>query len=186
MRWWEIDLWLEWNTSCLHLSNFPNNLINSNFLILQSFWTAASETQPFAFFAIRRSFFFVFSRYLEALIRSSSSGSETGAKCVICSRWRNFMLLFFNLRAKFDQLTFPVFSLSQLGDFRTTKSQFQSKNMLVNNDIMSFLEFIRFIINRKSTAFRLILDCPWMLIGSLELLIGICVFSKLNRVVMGG
>ena len=37
-------------------SNFPNNLINSDFLILQSFWTAASETQPFAFFAIRRSF----------------------------------------------------------------------------------------------------------------------------------
>ena len=30
-------------------SNFPNNLINSDFLILQSFWTAASETQPFAF-----------------------------------------------------------------------------------------------------------------------------------------
>lgn len=27
-----------------------------------------NETQPFAFFAMRRSFFFVFSRYLEALI----------------------------------------------------------------------------------------------------------------------
>ena len=95
------------------------------------------------------------------------------------------MLLIFNLRAKFDKLTFPVFSLSQLGDFRTTKPQFQSKNMLVNLDIMPFLKLIRFIINRESTAFRLILDCPRMLIGSLELLIGICVFSKLNRVVMG-
>ena len=70
------------------------------------------------------------------------------------------MLLFFNLRAKFDQLTFPVFSLSQLGDFRTTKPQFQSKNMLVNLDIMPFLKFIGLIINLKSTAFRLILDCP--------------------------
>ena len=57
--------------------------------------------------------------------------------------------------------------------------------MLVNLDIMPFLKLIRFIINRESTAFRLILDCPRMLIGSLELLIGICVFSKLNRVVMG-
>ena len=70
------------------------------------------------------------------------------------------MLLIFNLRAKFDQLTFPVFSLSQLGDFRTTKPQFQSKNMLVNLDIMPFFKLIRFIINRESTAFRLILDCP--------------------------
>ena len=57
------------------------------------------------------------------------------------------MLLIFNLRAKFNQLTFPVFSLSQLGDFRTTKPQFQSKNMLVNLDIMPFLKLIRFIIN---------------------------------------
>lgn len=95
------------------------------------------------------------------------------------------MLLLFNLRAKFDQLTFPVFSLSQLGDFRTTKPQFQSKNMLVNLDIMPFLKLIRFIINRESTAFRLILNRPRMLIGSLELLIGICVLSELNRVVMG-
>ena len=70
------------------------------------------------------------------------------------------MLLLFNLRAKLDQLTFPVFSLSQLGDFRTTKPQFQSKNMLVNLDIMPFLKFIGLIINLKSTAFRLILDCP--------------------------
>ena len=30
-------------------SNFPNNLIKSDFLILQSFWTAASETQPFTY-----------------------------------------------------------------------------------------------------------------------------------------
>ena len=95
------------------------------------------------------------------------------------------MLLLFYLRAELDKLTFPIFRRSQLGDFRTTKPQFQSKNMLVNLDIMPFLKLIRFIINRESTAFRLILDCPRMLIGSLELLIGICVFSKLNRVVMG-
>mgnify|MGYP000464817885 CR=1 FL=1 len=95
------------------------------------------------------------------------------------------MLLLFYLRAELDKLTFPIFRRSQLGDFRTTKPQFQSKNMLVNLDIMPFLKLIRFIINRESTAFRLILDCPRMLIGSLELLIEICVFSKLNRVVMG-
>lgn len=54
---------LEWNAT--HptpiSSNFPNNLIKSDFLILQSLRTAASETQPFAFFAMRRIFFFVFS-----------------------------------------------------------------------------------------------------------------------------
>ena len=95
------------------------------------------------------------------------------------------MLLLFYLRAELDKLTFPIFRRSQLGDFRTTKPQFQSKNMLVNLDIMPFLKLIRFIINLESTAFRLILNRPLMLIGSLELLIGICVFSKLNRVVMG-
>ena len=95
------------------------------------------------------------------------------------------MLLIFNLRAKFDQLTFPVFRLGQSGDFRTSKPQFQPKNVLVNLDIMPFLKLIRFIINRESTAFRLILDRPRMLIGTLEFFIGICVFSKLNRVVMG-
>ena len=94
------------------------------------------------------------------------------------------MLLIFNLRAKFDQLTFPVFSLSQLGDFRTTKPQFQTENMLVNKDIMPFLKLIRFIINRESTAFRLILDRPRMLIGTLELLTGIRIFTELNRAVM--
>lgn len=97
---------------------------------------------------------------------------------------QKLMLLIFNLRAKFDQLTFPVFSLSQLGDFRTTKPQFQSKNMLVNLDIMPFLKLIRFIINRESTAFGLILDRPRMLIGALEFFIGICVLSELNRAVM--
>ena len=94
------------------------------------------------------------------------------------------MLLIFNLRAKFDQLTFPVFSLSQLGDFRTTKPQFQTENMLVNKDIMPFLKLIRFIINRESTAFRLILDRPRMLIGTLEFLTGIRIFTELNRAVM--
>jgi len=98
---------------------------------------------------------------------------------------QKLMLLIFNLRAKFDQLAFPVFDLRYLSDFRTSKPQFQPKNVLVYDDIMPFLKLIRFIINRESTAFRLILDCPRMLIGSLELLIGICVFSKLNRVVMG-
>ena len=60
---------------------------------------------------------------------------------------QKLMLLIFNLRAKFNQLIFPVFSLSQLGDFRTPKPQFQSKNMLVNLDIMPFFKLIRFIIN---------------------------------------
>ena len=83
------------------------------------------------------------------------------------------MLLIFNLRAKLDKLAFPIFRFGQFSDFRTTKPQFQSKNMLVNLDIMPFFEFIRFIINRESTAFRLILDRPRMLIGTLELLIGI-------------
>lgn len=86
---------------------------------------------------------------------------------------QKLMLLFFNLQAKLDKLTFPVFRRDQFSDFRSSKPQFQSKNMLVNNDIMSFLEFIRFIINRKSTAFRLILDCPRMLIGAFESFIGI-------------
>ena len=83
------------------------------------------------------------------------------------------MLLIFNLRAKFDQLTFPIFRRSQLGNFRTTKPQFQTENTIINNDMMSFLKFIGFIIDRKSTAFRLILDRPRMLIGSLEFFIGI-------------
>ena len=90
------------------------------------------------------------------------------------------MLLIFNLRAKLDKLAFPIFSLSQLGDFRTTKPQFQSKNMLVNLDIMPFLKLIRFIINRESTAFRLILDRPRMLIGTLELLTGIRILPNLT------
>ena len=70
------------------------------------------------------------------------------------------MLLIFNLRAKLDKLTFPVFRRDQFSDFRSSKPQFQSKNMLVNLDIMPFFEFIRFIINRECAAFRLILDCP--------------------------
>ena len=57
--------------------------------------------------------------------------------------------------------------------------------MLVNKDIMPCLEFIRFIINRECTAFRLILDRPRMLIGTLEFLTGIRIFTELNRVVMG-
>ena len=56
--------------------------------------------------------------------------------------------------------------------------------MLVNSDIMSLLEFIGLIINRKSTAFRLILDCPRMLIGTFESFIGICIFSELNCAVV--
>ena len=70
------------------------------------------------------------------------------------------MLLIFNLRAKFNQLAFPVFDLRYLSDFRTSKPQFQPKNVLVYDDIMPFLKLIRFIINRECTAFRLILDCP--------------------------
>lgn len=72
---------------------------------------------------------------------------------------QKLMLLFFNLRAKLDKLTFPVFRRGQSGDFRTSKPQFQPKNVLVNDDIMSFLKLIGLIINRKSTAFRFILDC---------------------------
>ena len=53
--------------------------------------------------------------------------------------------------------------------------------MLVNLDIMPFLKFIGFIIDRKSTAFRLILDRPRMLIGTLEFLTGIRIFTELNR-----
>ena len=94
------------------------------------------------------------------------------------------MLLFFNLRAKLDKLAFPVFKLGQFSDFRSSKPQFQPQNVLVNNDIMPFLKFVRFIINRKSTAFRLILNRPRMLIGPLKFLIGICVLSELNRAVM--
>ena len=86
---------------------------------------------------------------------------------------QKLMLLFFNLRAKLDKLTFPVFRLGQSGDFRTSKPQFQPQNMLVNNDIMPFLKFVRFIINRESTAFRLILNHPRMLIGAFEFFIGI-------------
>ena len=56
--------------------------------------------------------------------------------------------------------------------------------MLVNKDIMPFLKLIRFIINRESTAFRLILNRPRMLIGTLEFLIGICAFAELNRAVI--
>ena len=82
------------------------------------------------------------------------------------------MLLLFYLRAELDKLTFPVFRCSQLGDFRTPKPQFQTE-MLINNDTMPFLKFIGFIIDRECTAFRLILNRPRMLIGSLELLIGI-------------
>ena len=94
------------------------------------------------------------------------------------------MLLIFNLRAKFDQLTFPVFSLSQLGNFRTTKPQFQTENTIINNDMMSFLKFIGFIIDRECTAFRLILNRPRMLIGTFEFFIGICIFSELNCAVV--
>ena len=56
--------------------------------------------------------------------------------------------------------------------------------MIINNDIMSFLKFIGFIIDRECTAFRLILNRPRMLIGTLEFLIGICAFAELNRAVM--
>ena len=73
---------------------------------------------------------------------------------------QKLMLLIFNLRAKLDKLAFPIFSLGQLSDFRAPKPQFQSQNMIINDDMMSFLEFIRFIINRKCTAFGLILNRP--------------------------
>ena len=56
--------------------------------------------------------------------------------------------------------------------------------MLINNDTMPFFKLIRFIINRESTAFRLILNRPRMLIGTLKFFIGICVLSELNRAVM--
>ena len=86
---------------------------------------------------------------------------------------QKLMLLFFNLRAEFDKLTFPVFRFSQLSNFRTTKPQFQTENTIINNDMMSFLKFIGFIIDRECTAFRLILNRPRMLIGTFEFFIGI-------------
>ena len=43
---------------------------------------------------------------------------------------QKLMLMHLNLRAKLNKLPFPRFSLSQLSDFRTTKPQFQSENML--------------------------------------------------------
>ena len=97
---------------------------------------------------------------------------------------QKLMLLFFNLRAKLDKLTFPVFRLSQSGDFRSSKPQFQTENTIINNDIMSFLKFIGFIIDRECTAFRLILNRPRMLIGTFEFFIGICIFSELNCAVV--
>ncbi len=94
------------------------------------------------------------------------------------------MLLIFNLRAKLDKLAFPIFRFGQFSDFRSSKPQFQSKNMLVNLDIMPFLKLIRFIVDRECTAFRLILNRPRMLIGTFEFFIGICIFSELNCAVV--
>ena len=94
------------------------------------------------------------------------------------------MLLLFYLRAELDKLAFPILRFGQFSDFRSSKPQFQSKNMLVNLDIMPFLKLIRFIINRESTAFRLILNRPRMLIGSLEFFIGILIFTELNCAVV--
>lgn len=65
---------------------------------------------------------------------------------------QKLMLLFFNLRAKLNKLPFPIFRRSQLGNFRTTKPQFQSENMLINNDTMPFFQFIGLIINREFRA----------------------------------
>lgn len=86
--------------------------------------------------------------------------SFTIPKRTAISLMQKLLLLLFNLQAEFDKLAFPVFRLGQFSDFRTTKPQFQTENMLVNSDIMSLLEFIGFIISRKSTAFRRILNRP--------------------------
>ena len=83
------------------------------------------------------------------------------------------MLLFFNLRAKLDKLAFPIFRFGQFSDFRSSKPQFQTENTIINNDMMSFLKFIGFIIDRECSAFRLILNRPRMLIGTFEFFIGI-------------
>ena len=138
---------------------FLTILIKSDFLILQSLRTAASETQR-SLFRDTTQLLLRFVAVLGSVDTIQQCGKRNRVKVRHMQPVEKLMLLIFNLRAKFDQLTFPVFSLSQLGDFRTTKPQFQSKNMLVNLDIMPFLKLIRFIINRESTAFRLILDCP--------------------------
>ena len=65
---------------------------------------------------------------------------------------QKLMLLFFNLRAKFDKLTFPVFGFGQFSNFRTSKPQFQSENMIINNNMMPFFQFIGLIINREFRA----------------------------------
>ena len=69
------------------VSNFSNMVINSDFLILVVFWTAVSDSQPFAFFTIRRSFFLVFSRKREALMISKACVSVTSR---VFGRVKNF------------------------------------------------------------------------------------------------
>ena len=65
---------------------------------------------------------------------------------------QKLMLLFFNLRAKLNKLTFPIFRRSRLGNFRTTKPQFQPENMIINNNMMPFFQFIGLAINREFRA----------------------------------
>ena len=52
--------------------------------------------------------------------------------------------------------------------------------MLINLDIMPFFELIRFIVNRKSAALRLIFDRPRMLIR----LFGFLVIFDLKEVTL--
>ena len=55
---------------------------------------------------------------------------------------QKLMLLLFDLRAKLNKLTFPVFGFGQFSNFRTSKPQFQTENMIINNDMMPFFQLI--------------------------------------------
>ena len=108
-----------------------------------------------------------------ALIQSNNSGSEIGSKCIICSRWRNLCCCFSTCEPSSTSWLSQSLDLVSLVIF--DRPNRNSSRRICSSILIScrFFEFIRFIINRESTAFRLILDCPRMLIGALEFFIGI-------------
>ena len=78
-------------------SNFPNNLIKSDFLILQSFCTAASETQPFAFRDTTQLFLGLFA-VLGGIDTVQQLGKRNRGKVHHMQPVEKLMLLIFNLR----------------------------------------------------------------------------------------
>ena len=156
MHWWEIDLWLEWNTSYPHLLKLPQQFNKVRFFNPAIFLDGCERNAAVRLFRDTAQLLFRLFVVLGGIDTVQQLGKRNRVKVHHMQPVEKLMLLIFNLRAKLDKLAFPIFRFGQFSDFRTTKPQFQSKNMLVNLDIMPFLKLIRFIINWESTAFRLI------------------------------